>query len=349
MSLNGDSPPAPTPRRTVSLTLVVVVAVLVAAGAAGATAVYFELKPASSTHSGVTVTDDLGRTVTVPSDPSRVVVLGPSIMDTVYRLGMRSHVVGVDCSNASLGGLEGDYLPDQVTLWNLSSSMCVLAYPTVSTADLLNMNPQLVLVSTIIEVSGMEQFSATYGIPVVFYDPNTLDDILYDVQMTAEIFGTTTAGAHVIAQLQDAILASYSFISNLSDNGTPLRSVLLLYDAVPAGSPYAGYYTYGPGSFGQSLIEFIGGTNAAQNSSTPYPALSGSQLLYDDPSWIIYGNGFGVDLSTYQSGPDWSSVPAVAAGNLTGVDVSLMTEPDPTMLLSLGTFLQVLYPELPGA
>jgi iron complex transport system substrate-binding protein len=350
MSLNTPPPPdAPPARRTLPIALVIVVVVVVAGISIGGTAVYFELRPASTGHSPVVVTDDLGRSVTVPSDPSRVVVLGPNVMDTMFRLGLRAHVVGVDCSNASLGGLEGDYSPAQVSLWNLTPSMCVLAYPQVSSADLLDLNPQVVLASTVVGVAALEQWSATNGIPVIFYGPSTLGSVVYDVQITAAVFGTTAVSTHLVAQLQTALSQSTSFLANLTDNGTTLRSVLMTYYPIAAGEPDAGYYTFGPGSFGQSLIELAGGVNIAGSAPTSSPELSGSQVLFDNPSVVIYGTGFGVNLTSYQAGPDWSSMPAVMNGNVTGVDVTIMTEVGPTMVLSLPIFIHILYPNLPGA
>lgn len=350
MSLNSSPvAPSPAPRRSVPVSLVIVVAILVAGISAGATAVYFELRPSSTGPSAVTVTDDLGRTVSVPADPSRVVVLGPNVMDTIFSLGLRSHVVGVDCSNASLGGLEGDYDPAQVSQWNLSPSMCVLAYPEVSPSELLSLNPQAVLASTDISVSGLEQWSSTNGIPVVFFGPSTLGSVVYDVQMAATIFGVDAASAHLVNQLQTVLDQSTSFLSNLTNNGTPLRSVLMTYYPVPAGSPDAGYYTFGPGSFGQSLIELAGGVNIAGNAPTSGPELSGSEVLYDNPSVVIYGTGFGINLTSYQQGPDWSNIPAVVHGNVTGIDVTIITEVDPTMVLSLPMLTHILYPTLPGA
>jgi iron complex transport system substrate-binding protein len=346
MSLNPPGPVAPAPRRAIPLTLVVAIAIVVAGISVGGTAVYFELRPAPS--SGATVTDDLGRTVAVPSDPARVVVLGPDVMDTIYRLGLRSHVVGIDCSNETLGGLEGDYTPSQVALWSLTTSMCVVAYPEVSSADLLNANPQVVLASTVVAVAPLEEWSATYGVPVVFYGPSTLGSIVYDVQMTATIFGVGATASHLVLQLQTALGQSTAFLANLTNNGTPLRSVLMTYYPVPAGEPYAGYYTFGPGSFGQSMIELAGGVNIAGSAPSSDPELSGSQVLYDNPSAVIYGVGFGVNLTSYQQGPDWSMLPAVAQGNVTGIDVTLMTEADPTMVLYLPTFTQILYPAVPG-
>jgi iron complex transport system substrate-binding protein len=348
MSLTAPASPAgPAPRRAVPVGVVIAVAVLVAGVSIGGTAVYFELRPTAAGHS--TVTDDLGRSVTVPTDPSRAVVLGPSVMDTMYRLGLRSHVVGVDCSNASLGGLEGDYTPAQVSLWSLTPSMCVLAYPQVSSADLLDANPQIVLASTILSVPALEQWSATNGIPVVFYGPSTLGSVVYDVQMTATIFGVGATATRLVSQLQTALSQSTSFLNNLTNNGTTLRSVFMTYYPVPAGEPDAGYYTFGPGSFGQSLIELAGGVNVAGSAPTSSPELSGSQVLYDNPSVVIYGTGFGINLTQYQQGPDWSSFSAVVNGNVTGIDVTIMTEVGPTMVLSISTFTQILYPNLPGA
>jgi iron complex transport system substrate-binding protein len=340
-------PPGPTVHRSVPVGVVIAVAVLVAGVSIGGTAVYFELRPTPAGHS--TVTDDLGRSVTVPTDPSRAVVLGPSVMDTMYRLGLRSHVVGVDCSNDTLGGLEGDYAPAQVSLWSLTPSLCILAYPHVSSADLLNASPQVVLASTILNVPGLEQWSSTYGVPVVFYGPSTLGSVVYDVELTATIFGVGAPAMHLVGQLQTALSQSTSFLTNLTNNGTPLRTVFMTYYPVPAGSPDAGYYSFGPGSFGQSLIELAGGLNVAGNAPTSSPELSGSQVLYDNPSVILYGDGFGITLTQYQQGPDWSNFPAVENGNVTGIDVTIMTEVGPTMLLSLSTVTHILYPNLPGA
>ena len=62
----------------------------------------------SASPAKITVVDDAGRTVTVPSIPNRIVVLEPSAMDIVVRLGLRSSVVGVDCGATDIGGVSAD-------------------------------------------------------------------------------------------------------------------------------------------------------------------------------------------------------------------------------------------------
>ena len=337
MSLNETPAPKPAPR-TVSVALFVVVVLVVAGVAVIATAGYFALRPASHSSPGtITVTDDLGRTVQVPVDPSRVAVLSPSIMDIMFRLGLRSHVVGIDCYAAALGGIAEDYSPDQIALWNLSSSMCVQIGPTFDAESLVNVTPQLVLTSTILSVGDVEEISNTLGLPVVILQPPTLSGILVDDSLVGEIFGVNSTARAINAQLSLELYNATEIDSTLYT----LPTVLVTYytDA-------NGYWTFGPSSFGESLVELAGGASISANSTLAYPELSPEQVLVYDPSWIIYATGFGLNESSYAAGPEWSDFTAVQDGNLTGIDSNWLTEPDPTMILSgLPTLLAALHPD----
>ena len=326
MSLNGPSS-TPSPR-TVSITWVIVIVLVVAGVAIAATAAVYALtnQGSPSTPGSIHLTDDLGRSVTVPYDPARVVVLSPSIMDIMFRLGLRSHVVGVDCY-APLGssGLGEDYSPDQVALWGLNASMCVQVGPTFAAETLVALSPTLVLASTIVSVAAVEQITSQLGIPVVMLQPPTLSGILVDDDLVAEIFGVQTAANALNAQLATTLYAA----TNVSSGEYVLPTVLVTYSVDTNG-----YWTYGPGTFGQSLIEICGGSSISANATTPYPELSPAQVLVDQPQYIVYGVGFGLNESTYAAGPDWSQFTAVQNGNTTGLDSNWLAEPDPTMILS---------------
>ncbi len=352
MSLNP--PPGP---RSISLTWAVVIVLVVAGIAIAGTATVFELRPASPSSNGTThaptptnnstskqpadlnVTDDLGRHVEVPYDPARVAVLGPSIMDIMFRLGLRSHVVAVDCY-APLGnsGLQEDYSPDQIANWSLNASMCVQTGPTFDSASLAVHDPQLVLAATIVSVAAVEEITSTLGIPVVMLQPPTLSGILVDDSLVGEIFNVTSAATTLNVQLNSALYNVTNFTSTIYTFPT----VLVTYD-----TDTNGYWTFGPGTFGESLIEICGATSISANSTTAYPELSPAQVLVDDPTYIVFGTGFGLNESTYAAGPDWSDFPAVQAGNITGIDSNWITEPDPTMILQGIPALQaIFYPGL---
>jgi len=324
MSFNASPPPRSPSAGTVSLAWVAVLLLVGVGGAVAATAAYYALQP-SSTPGSIHLTDDLGRSVTAPYDPQRVVVLGPSIMDVMFRLGLRSHVVGVDCSAALDGGLSGDYSADQIAEWNLSSSMCVQSLPTFAPSTLAALTPQLVLAATIVvSVGAVQEISNNLHIPVVMLQPPTLSGILVDDNLVGEVFGVTPAANALNAGLSAELYNA----TNFTASQFTLPTVLVTYSVDASG-----YWTFGPGTFGTSLIEVAGGASISASASTPYPELSASQVLVDNPQRIVYGTGYGLDESSYASGPDWSMLPAVQAGNVTGIDSNWLTEPDPTMIL----------------
>jgi len=321
MSLNH---PPSSGRRSVSVAWVVVVALVAAGAGVTATAAVLAARTGSGPPGGLTVTDDLGRTVQVPYDPARVAVLSPSIMDTMFRLGLRSHVVAVDCYAADLGGLSEDYSSDQVALWNLSSSMCVQVGPTFVPSMLVDLDPQLVLASTIVSVAAVETITNELHVPVVMLQPPTLSGILVDDSLLGTIFGVAPLADSLNAALESELYNA----TNVTGSAASLPTVLVTYSADANG-----YWTYGPGTFGESLIELTGGVGLGASASMPYPELSAAQVISGDPSWIVYGVGFGLTESTYAAGPDWTSIPAVAAGNVSAIDSNWITEADPTMIL----------------
>lgn len=324
MPLPHDEAGSVPPRRTVSLGWVVV-AVLIAAGVAVAgTSTFYALRPTSSS-SGMRVTDDLGRAVTVPYDPARVAVLSPSIMDEMFRLGLRSHVVAVDCYAAAFGGLSDDYSPDQIALWNLSSSMCVQVGPTFAPEMLVNLTPDLVLASTIVSVAEVEAITSQLNIPVVMLQPPTLSGILVDDSLLGTIFGVASAAEALNAELSSELYNA----TLVGSSAESFPTVLITYSVDPNG-----YWTFGPGTFGLSLIELTAATSISANATTSYPELSGAQVLVADPQFIVYGIGFGLNESTYSGGPEWSQFPAVQSGRVSGIDSNWITEPDPTMILN---------------
>jgi iron complex transport system substrate-binding protein len=345
MSLIASTSTASAPRRTVPMALFAVGLLVVAGAAIAATAAYFELRPASTPAGSVPITDDEGRTVAVPANPQRVVVLAASITDSMVRLGLHARMVGIDCGTPADGGLSADYNASQITAWQLTDAMCVETYPSLNIPQLLNATPDLVLASTITSLSDVEELATTYHIPVLVLQPATLSGIVVDVSILGKIFDVGSAADALENALQAELGVAQQLVANLSNSFTPLPTVLLTYYADPASSPNPGYWTYGPGTFGESLIESAGAASIAASSTLPYTELSGDQVLAANPSVIIYGTGFGVTAETFQQGPDWSSLPAVQSGMDVGIDSNLVTEPDPTMILNgLPILLHALHP-----
>jgi ABC-type Fe3+-hydroxamate transport system substrate-binding protein len=288
---------------------------------------------------GEEVVDDAGRTVTVPSTPQRIVVLIPSATDIVIRLGLHAKIVGIDCT-PSAGGLSGDYTPGQIANWSLSGIPCVTVYPSLDITGIIALAPDLVIGGSENGVANLNTLTNQDHIPTLYLSPNTLLGIAYDVQITAQLTGTTAMGT----QVNQAMSAALNADQTLLQNATKVPKVLLTY-YVDSG----GYWTYGTGTFGNDLLELSGAVSISANISSQYPEISTSYALAANPDAIVVGIGFGLNESYYATyGPQWSSFQAVSLGHVFAIDVTLLTEPDPSMVLGLSSTILALHPELSG-
>lgn len=349
MSLKEPSTPSrPGPRaRALSPTLALVLIVLVAAGAVGGTAAYYSLKGGSSSGGPgtVTVVDDLGRSVTVPTNPGKVVVLAPSVMDMVYRVGARSAVVGVGCTSAIPGGILNEYSPNQTALWGLSNSTCITDYPTLNTEGIANSSAQVVLATTITSQSAVDVLVGTYHIPVIVFSPATLEGIVGDVRILAQVFPADAATALTLeSELTRTLAQVTAEDANLTNAQVPVPSVLLSYYFDSGG-----YYTFGPGTFGESVIELAGGSNIAGSVPLQYDEINATVVLNDQPTVVLYGTSWNdPDLVAGETPGVWASAPywSQLSGTKIALDVTEVSEPDPSMILALPWVQHDLFPAL---
>jgi len=268
-------------------------------------------------------------------------------MDIVSRLNLSSRVVGVGCQPTGTG-IFGEYSPNQTSAWGLSPSSCIADFPSLNTEELLNRSPQVVLASTITSAAAVETISVTDGIPVILLAPSGIEGIVGDVALVAQLFPGDPSALPLIAQLHDVLNNATTLDANLSTNGVAIPSVLLTYYFDGGG-----YYTYGPGTFGESLIELAGGSNVAAGVPLTYFEMNGSTVLNEEPSVIIYGTSWNdptlvsgqtpsVWTSTSDGAPYWSQL----NGSKCAVDVTVITEADPTMILELPLLEHWLHPTI---
>jgi len=173
-----------------------------------------------------------------------------------------------------------------------------------------------------------------------------MEGIVGDVRLMAGMFPASAARATALeSTLEGALVNATNFVNGLSTNGTPIPSVLITYGF------YSGeYYTYGPGTFGQSIVDLAGGASIAAGLPLEYAGLNASAVLLDQPTVVLYGTSWndpylvaGQTPSVWTStAPYWSEL----NGTKVPVDVTLVTEADPTMVLALPWFLHYLHPTL---
>ena len=170
--------------------------------------------------------------------------------------------------------------------------------------------------------------------------PSTLSGVIADEQLLGQVFNVPSSAASLINSLEATLTQAAELQSHLGANGTSFPTVLVTYS-----TDSNGYWTFGPGTFGDSLIRSASGQSISGNATLAYPELSGEQVLASDPEYLVYGTGFGLNESSYTSAPFWSQLSATQNGRTTGMDSNYFTEPDPTMILvGLPELVGILHP-----
>jgi ABC-type Fe3+-hydroxamate transport system substrate-binding protein len=318
--------------------MTLVVATLVV-GAALAGGIYLLYRSETAPMAGpIHVIDDAGRNVTLAHPAQRIVALQPSVMDILFRLGLRDRVVGVDCGAAAEGGVYADYTPGQVTNWSLQNVPCIVWLPSLDIPAIVALQPDLVIGATGIAITSLDQITDTYGIATLYLNPANLSGIGHDVSLVAALTGTEATGRDLCAAMNASLSEDSQAVSNLSSR----MRILLTYYADTGG-----YYTFGPGTFGNALVTAAGAVSiTATDTQANEGEISGTYVLAADPEAIVVGVGFGWNVSSYAIGPDWADFPAVQQGHVYPIDATLISEPDPSMIFGIATLIHLLYPTL---
>ena len=241
-----------------------------------------------------TLTDDLGRSVTLKAVPKRLVAMLPSLTETVCAMNACARVVGVDdYSNfpESVGKL-----PKVGGLYN----------PNLEA--ILALKPDLVLVSTYgklqepLEKAGVQ----TFALKVESYD-----DIARTTRLLGQILDLRGEAERVVSKVQQEVYAVEAKAAATKDR----PSVYYEIDPTP--------YTAGPDSFIGVLIGKARGVNIVPKELGAFPQISPELVVQKNPAVIVVTHPGAADLKK-RSG--WGGIRAVQTGR--GCDFSSRTDDD---------------------
>ena len=282
---------------------------------------YFAFKPSPAV--GITITDDLGRTVYIDGIPQRIVSHVPSITETIFALGLGEKVVGVS-----------DYCdyPEEA-----KSKPSIGNYFDPSIENIVALDPDLVLSDGHSEsVKGLDSLGITYMV----IDPKDMDGIFKDIELLGKITGTEKEAEKLIKDIQKRI--SY-VIARVED--APRPKVFYIIDAVDLNNPW----TAGPGSFIGSLITIAGGENIGAEALSPWAQFSIEQIVSSDPEIIILPAKHGTSFTSPEvlmEHPAWGETTAVKQGRIYFIDGDLVDRTGPRVVDGLEELARIIHPEL---
>lgn len=265
----------------------------------------------------LTITDDIGREVTLSARPERIVSLLPSLTEILFALDGGERVVGVtNWCNYPQEALSREKVGD-------------LFSP--NTEKILALEPDLILTGRSETLAETLAFLEITGIPYIVVDPQNFAEIAASVIRVAEIIDAPEQGQVIAEELQQGRAAMAGKLKLVSNSGAPSVFVLLDTEAL---------YTVGDGEFLADMIAMAGGQNAAAGQGQGYIQLSEEVFFGLDPDIIICT--FPMSKQVLAK-PAWQDLQAVKNGRVYDVDGDLVSRPGPRILLGLEELFGVFF------
>ncbi|HHU30670.1 MAG: cobalamin-binding protein [Bacillota bacterium] len=257
----------------------------------------------------LTVTDELGREVTIERKPERIISLLPSLTETLFALGVGEAVVGVttDCS-----------FPEEA-----KEVEKVADWTTIDMEKILALEPDLVLADDSSALLDQLYFLDDAGIPYVLIDPDSMEEVTGCIMEVARVVGALEEGEKITEEIRKGIEEIQEKAAAVPEDEKP--QVIILIDTET-------FFTVGIGEYLSDLVTAAGGINAAAELGSSYFELSEENILDIDPDVIICTWYRRDELLARDS---WQNMKAVKNGRIYDVTPDLVSRPGPRIVQGL--------------
>lgn len=274
----------------------------------------------------ITLTDGLGRSVTVAGPAQKIVSLAPSTTEILYAIGAGTQVVGRDKNS--------DYPEEAKKVAEISGE----GYGKVNAEAVLALGPDLVLAADITpqeQIKSLEDLGLTvFALP----NPTKLDGMYDNLRTVATLTGHSDETETLITSLKARVKA-------VDDKLAPISARPLIFYEIDGTDPKAPW-TAGPGSFIETMIEMAGGSNVGSGLKDQWAQISLEELVKQDPAIIVLGDtvfgGNTPELVKQRAG--WDGLTAVKNDKIFPFDDNLMSRPGPRLVDGLEALAKLLHP-----
>ena len=259
----------------------------------------------------IEIRDDLGRTVSLPAEPRRIVSLLPSHTETLFALGVGARVVGVD--DYSDDPPEAARLPRLGGLYDAHLE------------EIVSLEPDLVLVSEQARTEALERS----GLTVWGGSARSFEDVFRVIQTIGRMLNRISEATRLSETIRKEVVA----VEQRAAAGERV-SVYYELDAAP--------YTVGPSSFVGVMLEKAGGDNVIPAGLGDFPRVSPELVIAGNPSVIL-----GVPLADLVARPGWNRIAAVRDGRvyrLPPEESRLVVRPGPRIAEGMRVLARRLHP-----
>ncbi len=253
----------------------------------------------------VPLTDDLGRTVTLPAPARRIVTLAPSATEIVYAAGAGKRLVGVSSySNWPPGARHLPRVGD--------------AYG-IDLERIAALRPNLVIAWASAMPLGAREALGRLGLPLLLFAPRQLSDIAREIRLVGRAAGTEEIADKSAA----AFLRKRAHLAARYERRRPVR-VFYEISAKPL-------YTVGGKQIISQVLHLCAGHNIFSGIGTLAPTVSRAAVLARNPQVILTGSGKRA-TQRLDAWKRWPWLAAVRRGNLFVIPGDALGRPAPKVL-----------------
>jgi iron complex transport system substrate-binding protein len=313
-----------------SLLLVLIVVLLAACGATStprptsaptSTATSAPSPPAATFP--ITLADDEGSTVTLRSEPQKIVSLTPAETEILFALGAGDRVVG-KVEDAANYPPEAKDVPIVGTFNGVDVEKIVGAEADLVIAGGSGGTPK----------EAIDKLRAL-GLPVLVVYASDVIGVLRDIELTGAAVGRPAEAA----ALKASMTQGFDQVAQATA-GAPKPRVFYETGDTPS------IYGIADDSVYAEMIELAGGTPITTGSATNWE-MSVEKLVAADPELIILGDSaYGVTADAVARRAGWAGLTAVKTKAIKPIDDILVTRPGPRLVDGLRLLVAAIHPEL---
>jgi iron complex transport system substrate-binding protein len=257
-------------------------------------------------HAEIAVVDDSGVTVRLAQPARRIISLAPHVTESLFAIGAGERIVGT--------AEYSDYPEAAKKIARIGG------YASLDLEAIVGLKPDLVIVWASGNVKAHVEKLRAMGFTLYVTEPKRIDDLPGTLARLSELAGTAEVGRKTVADIRqrlDDLRRRYS-------NRPPVRTFYQIWK-----QPLA---TVGGRQIISSVISLCGGENVFAKLKTLAPIVSVEAVIAANPEVIIAS---GMDEARPEWLDDWrrwTSITAVARGNLFFVHPDLLQRHTPRLL-----------------
>lgn len=274
----------------------------------------------------LTLTDSLGREVTLVALPQRIVSLAPSNTEILFAVGAGDQVVGVtEYCNYPPEAQEGREIVGGFSAKSLSVE------------KILSLQPDVVFSAGAIHQPVIEALEQA-GVTVVAFDAQSFDEVYQNILTAGRVTGHAAEAEKVVAEMKDRLAKVQAVVRQIPEQERP-KVFYEIWDEP--------LMTAGPNTFIGQMIELAGGINVFADVEEQYPQISPEAVVERDPDVILGPDSHaeGLTAEKIAARPGWGDIKAVREGRILIVNGDIVSRPGPRVVEAVEAIARLLYPE----